>query len=129
MSTRSSISRLGRDGKIGSIYCHYDGYLDGVGSEILEGFNSQNMARVLVGGGDRRSVPGERYHYECGEDWENVKPTTKIGEQEYNYVFDESVGEWFVVSEHLKGHETFETRVELTRAFIGAEEMTATLSK
>lgn len=55
MSTRSNINV-----KVGdvyhSVYCHYDGYLSGVGSMLALHYNSQELAEKLVSHGDLSSV-------------------------------------------------------------------------
>jgi hypothetical protein len=52
MSTRSFIHVKRTDGKWARIYCHFDGYWDGVGQTLLDHYNSQELAEALVSLGD-----------------------------------------------------------------------------
>ena len=58
MSTRSRIARLNNDGSITSIYCHFDGYLDGVGAMLLGHYTTQDKVDALIALGDL-SILGE----------------------------------------------------------------------
>ena len=52
MATRSRIAiRIGE--KVHSIYCHWDGYPEGVGNELITRFNSRELAEGLVELGNR----------------------------------------------------------------------------
>jgi len=48
MSTRSSIAVLQNDGKVKSVYCHWDGNLQGVGETLLHHYNTYERANALV---------------------------------------------------------------------------------
>lgn len=102
MSTRSWISIFNKDKKqIEVIYCHFDGYLDGVGSELLANYRSNKKVKSLIALGDiscleRKVAPNNKkphsfegrykgkayyqtdvciaYHRDRGEEWETVKP-------------------------------------------------------
>ena len=120
MSTRSLISVL--DGTvIYTSYCHFDGYLSGVGETLVEHYDNLLCAKKLVMGGDMRSVEDEVEHiyryegstgprvyggidmpaalYNCG--------------QEYEYFFrngawyyrEEGTQSWYNVAEELFGVE------------------------
>jgi hypothetical protein len=52
MSTRSNIIVHRADGKWATVYCHFDGYLDGVGQMLFDHYNSQEKADELVSYGD-----------------------------------------------------------------------------
>lgn len=55
MSTRSYIFVENEDGTLDGIYCHFDGYLDGVGTVLLKSYNgAENEAKrqELIGLGD-----------------------------------------------------------------------------
>lgn len=56
MSTRSSIAVLQNDGKVKSVYCHWDGNLQGVGETLLNHYNSYERANALVALGGLSSV-------------------------------------------------------------------------
>jgi len=54
MSTNSAIGVV-INGKIKAVYCHWDGYLDGVGKTLLENYD-QSKAELLVAEGDISSL-------------------------------------------------------------------------
>lgn len=58
MGTRSNIAAL-IDGKVKVIYCHFDGYIEGVGQDLFDHYNSQERAEELIALGDL-SCLGER---------------------------------------------------------------------
>ena len=52
MGTRSMIGILKEDtGMIEASYCHYDGYLEGVGSTLLDNYNTDETANKVATGG------------------------------------------------------------------------------
>lgn len=77
MGTKSSIAVQYGDGHVEAVYCHFDGYLGGVGKVLLEQHNSQSLAEALVALGDLRSITAEplAYHRDRGEPWDGVRPT------------------------------------------------------
>ncbi len=101
MSTRSNIGYQDKKTKeFHYVYCHFDGYVDGVGSDLLNGVPTYEDAKTLVDKGDMSSV-GSSYASR-GEDFEKIKPkvVSKIGdtfENEYSYVFVDN--EWLVSSD------------------------------
>lgn len=52
MSTRSRIAVRNADGTITSIYCHYDGYPDGVGKTLVEHYTDPDKIAALIALGD-----------------------------------------------------------------------------
>lgn len=56
MSTRSRIGMLNLDGTISSIYCHHDGYLEGVGETLVKYWNDLNDIIELIANGDISSL-------------------------------------------------------------------------
>jgi hypothetical protein len=56
MSTNSKISVMLPDGSIKAVYCHFDGYVSGVGVELLTYFDTYEKALELVEGGDIESI-------------------------------------------------------------------------
>jgi hypothetical protein len=118
MSTHAYIGVENENGTISAIYCHFDGYPDGVGADLVENFNSLESAQALIADGDCRS-PGDPYKNRAGEVWEDIKPRTHanldefmIGKRQaaghYAYLFTD--GEWTLV----KGREVL---VSLKDAF------------
>lgn len=114
MSTRSSIAVQKADGKVEAVYCHFDGYLDGVGETLVLNFDSQELAEGLVSLGGLSTVAGakdlndvEAYARDRGERFEDNAPEvftdladyrarvgTLIGDNGYRYIFTK--GEWAV---------------------------------
>jgi len=52
MSTRSYIGVQNQDGSIVSIYCHFDGYPEGVGATLLQSWTDPDRLHDLMGLGD-----------------------------------------------------------------------------
>lgn len=48
MSTRSFIGYVDEDGDIHAIYCHFDGYLEGVGFTLVDHYRKFDKVRKLV---------------------------------------------------------------------------------
>ena len=98
MSTRSMISRVTKKGKIETIYCHYDGYIEHNGVILLENYKTNKKVKKLIALGDLSSLGTSTkpnmekscvaYGRDRGEDdtqarvCDNMK---NIEEQEYNY--------------------------------------------
>ena len=88
------------------IYCHWDGYPDGVGSELVEHFKDYNSILNLILGGSCSSINGgvvRHYANRQGEEWEHLVPSqgksqtelARVGRSswaEYAYSFDEATG-------------------------------------
>ena len=109
------------------IYCHWDGYVDGVGRELLEEYNDYEKVLALISGGNASSViDGVDYYmsWERDEVWshncprQTDKPEVTMGWTEYAYVFKN--GKWYVgiVKYHKNGSETINYLVELTEDVI-----------
>jgi hypothetical protein len=56
MSTRSLIAGIQPDKTIKSIYCHFDGYLDGVGKKLYENYMDPVKVNELLALGDMSSL-------------------------------------------------------------------------
>jgi len=129
MATRSTISALGQDGKIRTIYSHWDGYPTHHGVLLETHYNTAEMAEALVSLGAISSLgenlapedgqphtfenPAEgvtvAYHRDRGEDFqqsvfgstvEYLLGLRKIGE-EYDYFWNGEV--WHLVSVNYEG--------------------------
>lgn len=82
------------------IYCHHDGYIDGVGHKLINFYNTYEKALSLIVPGDCSSIHenGASYYTEYGDEYNSVKP--KMSEcfpdikEDYLYVFFD--GEWRV---------------------------------
>lgn len=58
MSTRSTIGILNSNDTVTRIYCHFDGYLEGVGQTLKDHFNTEEKVRELLSMGDASSICG-----------------------------------------------------------------------
>lgn len=85
------------------IYCHWDGYLAGVGYALKEYFNTYEKALNLVLGGDLSYIDDDgnimRYATRDGEDWDYIAPEQSddpisLANQEYNYLFEDGKWKW-----------------------------------
>lgn len=56
MSTRSMIGYQDTDGTVKAVYCHFDGYLSGVGYTLFSHYNSVDKAKELVSMGGISSL-------------------------------------------------------------------------
>lgn len=56
MATRSRIGIQGEDGKIRSIYCHWDGYIDGNGKMLDKYYTTPEQVNALMDCGDISSL-------------------------------------------------------------------------
>lgn len=112
MSTRSTIAVQHDNGKVSAVYCHFDGYLEGVGAKLSEYFSEPTTAQALVALGDLSCVKSDigacvAYHRDRGEPFDQVKPheyanreeyltrsPNEIDDNGYRYFFAD--GEWLV---------------------------------
>lgn len=95
------------------IYCHHDGYPDGVGIELIKHFNTYEEALALVLAGDTSYLEnGTTGAYAIREDYEDNLPEVldePLQHNEYLYVWND--GEWTIwengisVKEYLDGQE------------------------
>ena len=102
MATRSTIALEFADGTVEQIYCHWDGYLDGVGAELQAGYTDPFALRDLIDAGDTSTIGapfGER-----GEDCPSRKYKNAdeyfdcCQQEEYDYILRNvnGVATWFV---------------------------------
>ena len=59
MATRSAIGFVEYDGSITAIYCHWDGYLEGVGATLVKHYNDTYKLLDLLEQGDISSLREE----------------------------------------------------------------------
>ena len=72
MATSSNISvKVGN--KYKTVYCHFDGYPEGVGAILSNHYNSQELAEKLIKEGDISSL-GEKCDCPEGHSYENPIP-------------------------------------------------------
>lgn len=72
MGTRSNIGATQEDGTIKVIYCHWDGYPEGVGAVLTEHYTEPAKVQALLNLGDISSLSGTEV--------ENVESYAKRGE-------------------------------------------------
>ncbi len=108
MATRSRIGMEMPNGEVRSIYCHWDGYPEGVGATLKEHYTNPEKVEALVALGDI-SVLGDQlavsdtvaYHRDCFEDYTparvdmNIESFAKSDFEAFGYVFTRN-GEWIV---------------------------------
>jgi len=121
MSTRSLIAYQSEAGFVESAYCHFDGYISGVGSMLDKNYQDEKKIRELIQRGDFSSLCpniGEIKFYEplhkvvvnChNSEWGFVDSAEPLY-HEYLYLFKE--GYWYVSeSKSLEVKDGFEERV------------------
>jgi hypothetical protein len=59
MATRSYIGKQQSDGTIRSVYCHWDGYPDGVGKTLVKFYTDEQNVDALIDMGDISSLAPE----------------------------------------------------------------------
>jgi hypothetical protein len=107
MSTRSTISIETPEG-IRSIYCHFDGSLEYVGSKLKEHYNTPEKINALINLGSISSLSKDfdmtvAYHRDRKEPLriEQVSFLGDISAQDYNYVFKDGVWSYWRESHHF----------------------------
>lgn len=73
MATRSNIGARQENGTIKAIYCHYDGYPEGVGATLAEHYTDPAKVEALLNLGDFSSL---------AENVENIQSYAQQGEKE-----------------------------------------------
>ena len=111
MSTRSHIGIKDSRG-ITEVYCHFDGYPEGVGKTLLENYDTEDKVNALIAEGDMSSLGAtleECSFYKEGPDTEpyTIPDCEDVREKyyqsgkwmDYSYLFEN--GEWYFTSERL----------------------------
>ena len=114
MITKSTISIHKLDGKIDTIYCHYDGYYEHNGVILYNFYNTPEKVKELIAHGDLSCLGTEigkkhdfdkRGYYACTfyrrdrgeENYLRIYDSYEdIDSEEYNYIFVEETQEWLV---------------------------------
>ena len=110
MATRSNIAIENQDGSVSAIYCHFDGYIDGVGKILQENYNTREKMEQLIALGDISSL-GETieetvaYHRDRGEELQEPMQHKTVplyfedqnSDIEYSYCF--TLGGQFLVQQ------------------------------
>lgn len=101
MATRSAIGMRTYDGNIKAVYCHWDGYLEGVGKTLLESYKDVFKVNQLLDEGNisnLKSTIKATAFYADEEDIENNIPVIfntvqemieYFSNSEYFYVFED----------------------------------------
>lgn len=100
MSTNSSISIKIKD-KYQSQYCHWDGYITGVGRYLFENYNTKEKVEELLSYGDLSSISDTInscvfYHRDKNEAL-NIGTLEDLpyNSQEFDYVYEDE--NWFIM--------------------------------
>lgn len=113
MSTRSTIAIVRKDGTRTAIYCHWDGYIEGVGTTLQLAYNTAEKVEELLKLGNLSQL---EYHLEPTDETHSFDTPQKgiciayhrdRGEafrqsdcqNEFNYTFDEEEAVWYVEKE------------------------------
>jgi hypothetical protein len=107
MSTRSRIAIENQDGTVDSIYCHFDGYLEGVGKTLFNHYDQEKLEKLLELG-DISSLGestidtvaycrdrGEDLHFKTFKDVEDLFENGFNSAEEYIYCLTKE-GIWLV---------------------------------
>ena len=98
MATRSRIGIENENGTISSIYCHFDGYPEGVGATLNKCYTDIDVVKSLIELGDISSLGDDilstvAYHRDRGEKLhkarndESLQAFSRSDYEEYGYVF------------------------------------------
>jgi len=72
MATRSRIAIENQDGTVDSIYCHFDGYISGVGKTLFNHYDQEKLEKLLELGNistlGESTIDTEAYCRDRGED-------------------------------------------------------------
>ena len=110
MGTSSMIGIYNKeDGSVTASYCHYDGYVDGVGRTLFQHYNTQYDAEVVAKGGYISSLEEdyivsrkEAVHSDAAIVYDTVDVFLKCGANyagaDYLYIFDGDA--WFFTPTH-----------------------------
>ena len=102
MGTRSTIALEFADGTVEQVYCHWDGYLSGVGAELVSDYSDPFALRELIDGGDMSSIGSpytERGEELCVRKFRDFNDYAANGQdEEYDYILRCVDGKavWFV---------------------------------
>ena len=87
--------KISEDTEYLEVYCHFDGYLEGVGADLLSDFNNYDDVFNLIIKGDMSSINDYYYDRPHEEDWDDIKPNelktfdfNKKIPNDYYYLFE-----------------------------------------
>jgi hypothetical protein len=120
MSTRSTIALEFADGTVQQIYCHFDGYLSGVGAELVSDYSDPFALRDLIDEGDTSTIGSPytgRGEELCVRKYRDFNDYAANGQdEEYDYILRcvEGKAAWFVRCYATEGRfVSFETAREM----------------
>lgn len=79
MSTRSRISIINSNGKVRSIYCHHDGYLDYNGKKLVDFYDNEKVINELLDLGDLSALGNNPVSDKLY--WKNKDPFNNFNEE------------------------------------------------
>lgn len=103
MATRSFIAKKESDSSYTAVYCHWDGYPEGVGETLKNFYSNPQDIQKLLEGGDMSSLGktlnetvyytqrGEDLHISIAHSLNELIKSARIVDADYLYVFDK---EW-----------------------------------
>jgi hypothetical protein len=126
MGTHAMIGMYNKkDGSVTASYCHYDGYLEGVGRTLDEFYDTQYDAEVVAKGGymsalydDYMETRKEAVHNEPAIVYDSVSRFLKEGADyagaDYLYLWDGEA--WFFAPTYEKGSSFEEVKINLKKS-------------
>ena len=147
MATRSSIAFVGKDGKVKSSYCHWDGYPANNGAILLIHYQEPKKVKDLLSFGDistlKKSVfPSEGSNHSYGNPENNVtvfygrdrgedsqgnefysfdKYKEENGFQEYDYVYFEAKQRWYLYNPAKDKLTTLSSEVKKAKKYMNKD--------
>jgi hypothetical protein len=110
-----------KDGSVEASYCHYDGYLEGVGRTLINSYNTQYDAEMVAKGGymsalydDYMETRKEAVHNEISVPYESVGQFLKNGFDYYgaHYIYLWDGEAWFFASRSQNAFEEVEMNLQ-----------------
>ncbi|HSE44248.1 MAG TPA: hypothetical protein VLA89_02855 [Gemmatimonadales bacterium] len=117
MSTRSRIGIIrekpeGKAPVVESIYCHFDGYPEGVGKTLLESWTTEEKVNELMRLGDL-SVLGSELGEDQGTDWFDKRHAELYGEDVYPNPGNDPRLNWCVAYGRDRGEDGCASRIHM----------------
>jgi len=117
MATRSRIGIVNEDGTVSSIYCHWDGYVEGVGAYLVNFYTDRDKVKALIDLGAISCLRQEVAPPPVFDtDDENVvngeKILTKFGVMSRNHTFDKPMEGVTVAYHRDRGEDYISPRVD-----------------
>lgn len=117
MATRSFIGIQNLDGTITGVYCHHDGYLDGVGKTLKENYTTTKSVKDLVALGSLSSLGEDldvtqAFHRDRGEPGLDISiygslGQLRFGDGGYEYLYIFTPEGWTVAERHKNDKPVF----------------------